>query len=137
MTSIQKTISPADGSICVERPLAGAAEIDAALARAVRAAAAWRATPIEERSRLLTAAVDAFVADKERIAAEITLQMGRPIAQSPGEVRGFEERARHMIAIAGKALADIPAGAKPGFNRFIRREPHGVVFVMAPWNYPS
>ena len=45
-------------------------------------------------------AVDAIVASGDEIAREITLQMGRPIAHSPGEVRGFEERARHMMAIA-------------------------------------
>ncbi len=62
--------------------------------------------------------------------------MGRPIGQSPGEVRGFEERARHMVAIAPQALADLDAGPREGFRRFIRREPLGVVLVMAPWNYP-
>jgi acyl-CoA reductase-like NAD-dependent aldehyde dehydrogenase len=62
--------------------------------------------------------------------------MGRPVSQSPGEVRGFAERARHMIAIAPEALADIDPGPKQGFTRFIRREPLGVAFVLAPWNYP-
>src|ERR687898_2653452 len=62
--------------------------------------------------------------------------MGRPIRYSPGEVRGFEERARHMIAAAPRALADLDAGPKQGFRRFIRREPVGVVLVIAPWNYP-
>jgi acyl-CoA reductase-like NAD-dependent aldehyde dehydrogenase len=51
-------------------------------------------------------------------------------------VRGFEERARHMAAIAPQALADIHVGEKAGFHRFIRRDPVGTVFVVAPWNYP-
>ena len=67
---------------------------------------------------------------------EITLQMGRPIAHSPGELRGFEERARAMIAIAPEALADVRPEPKPGFTRFVRREPLGVVLTIAPWNYP-
>jgi acyl-CoA reductase-like NAD-dependent aldehyde dehydrogenase len=62
--------------------------------------------------------------------------MGRPIGQSPGEVRGFEERARYMTSIAAISLADIDPGPKQGFRRFIRREPLGVVLVLAPWNYP-
>ena len=41
-----------------------------------------------------------------------------------------------MIAIAPQALADIDAGPKEGFSRFIRREPLGVVLSIAPWNYP-
>ncbi|MCH8037954.1 MAG: aldehyde dehydrogenase family protein, partial [Proteobacteria bacterium] len=56
--------------------------------------------------------------------------------QGPGEVAGFEERARHMTAIAPEALGDIAVEPKDGFTRFIRRDPLGVVFVVAPWNYP-
>ena len=41
-----------------------------------------------------------------------------------------------MIAIAPQALADVDVGPKAGFTRFIRREPLGVVFTVAPWNYP-
>src|SRR5690606_36691127 len=70
------------------------------------------------------------------IAEEITWQMGRPISQAPGEVRGVEERARYMASIAEEGLSDIAVGEKPGFTRFIRREPLGVVVVIAPWNYP-
>jgi acyl-CoA reductase-like NAD-dependent aldehyde dehydrogenase len=62
--------------------------------------------------------------------------MGRPVSQGGGEVSGFEERARYMLDVAPKALADIDAGPKPGFRRFIRREPVGVVFTIAPWNFP-
>ena len=136
MSDTLRTISPIDGRIVVERPLAGAAEIDAVLGRAEAAQPGWAATPLGERARLLSAAVDAFVARKDAIAEEITRQMGRPISQSPGEVAGFEERARYMIAAADRALADLEVGEKPGFRRFIRRVPLGVVLVVAPWNYP-
>jgi acyl-CoA reductase-like NAD-dependent aldehyde dehydrogenase len=63
--------------------------------------------------------------------------MGRPVSQAPGELkRGFHERAMYMCDIAEQSLADIAVPEKPGFKRFIRREPLGVVFVVAPWNYP-
>jgi acyl-CoA reductase-like NAD-dependent aldehyde dehydrogenase len=136
MGAMQKTITPIDGSLYVERPYNSAAEIAAALAAARTAAKAWRGVPVAERARLLSKAADAFVSHKEPIAEEITRQIGRPLGQSPGEVRGFEERARYMIEVASSALADIDVGAKEGFNRFIRREPLGVVFVVAPWNFP-
>jgi acyl-CoA reductase-like NAD-dependent aldehyde dehydrogenase len=131
-----RTVTPVDGSIYVERPLAGDAEIDAAVTSAVAAQREWRARSVEERATALSAFVDAFVAERDAIASELTWQMGRPIRYTPGEVRGFEERARTMIALAPQALADIDAGPKDGFRRFIRREPHGVVLVIAPWNYP-
>ena len=136
MSETLKCITPVDGSVYVERPLASGAEVAAALAGAQAAQAGWRHTPVAERQALLTAAVDAFVADKAEIAEEIAWQMGRPVSQCPGEVAGFEERARHMIAIAPRALADIAVEPKEGFNRFIRRDPLGVAFVVAPWNYP-
>jgi acyl-CoA reductase-like NAD-dependent aldehyde dehydrogenase len=136
MTDIQKTISPVDGRVYVERPLATDSDIARVAADARAAQAAWRHVPIRERAALINRAVDAFVAKRDAIAEEITWQMGRPIAQSPGEVRGFEERARYMASIAEAALAPVDPGAKPGFNRFIKREPLGLVFTIAPWNYP-
>jgi acyl-CoA reductase-like NAD-dependent aldehyde dehydrogenase len=131
-----RTVSPVDGRIVAERPLADTGAIAAALDRARAAQRGWRATRVAERQALLSRAVDAFVADTAAIAEELTLQMGRPLSQAPGEVRGFEERARTMIGLAPEALADIDPGPKEGFTRFIRREPLGVVFVLAPWNYP-
>src|SRR3954462_9494908 len=133
---IQRTITPVDGSVFVERPLASSEEVAGALERARGAQAGWRRRAIEERAASMSAFVDAFVARRDEIAAEITWQMGRPIRYSPTEVRGFEERARHMIAVAPRALADLEPAPKEGFRRFIRRAPLGVVLVIAPWNYP-
>jgi acyl-CoA reductase-like NAD-dependent aldehyde dehydrogenase len=128
--------SPADGSVYVERPLADAGQIDAALARATAAQAEWRRVPVTERGVILGRAVDAFLAEGAAIVEELSWQMGRPIAHAPGELRGFEERARYMIEVAPEALADVAIEPKPGFSRFIRHQPLGVVFVIAPWNYP-
>ena len=97
MSDLLKCISPVDGSVYVERPLAGGQEIRDAVTRAGKAQAAWRGTSIEERQAALTKAVDAFIAKTPEIAEEISWQMGRPLGQAPGEVAGFEERARHMI----------------------------------------
>jgi acyl-CoA reductase-like NAD-dependent aldehyde dehydrogenase len=136
MTAIQNTTSPVDGSIYVERPLADGAAIDATLDRATAAQRDWAAVPLAERIALLSRAVDAFVARGAEIAPEISWQMGRPVRHAPGEVRGFEERARHMLAIAPEALAPVEPAAKAGFQRQIKRVPLGVVAVVAPWNYP-
>jgi len=133
---LQQTISPIDGSVYVERELASAQQMEAALAAAASAQRAWRATALAERAALCTRLVEAFVAQTATIAEELTWQIGRPIAHSPFEMRGFAERARHMIALAPEALADLPASEKAGFTRFIRREPLGVVLVLSPWNYP-
>lgn len=136
MTEIQKTLSPVDGSVYVERALASDTEIQAVLERAQAAQRHWRARPLAERAGYCSRFVDAFLARGGRIAEELTWQMGRPIAQTPGELRGFEERARFMIAEAEAALADVEPVPQAGFRRFIRRQPLGVVLVVAPWNFP-
>jgi acyl-CoA reductase-like NAD-dependent aldehyde dehydrogenase len=131
-----RTISPVDGSVYVERPLATTHEIDQALTRAHQAQRAWRAVSIEERARILTRFCAEFERHTEEIALELTWQMGRPIRYTPNEVRGTLERARYMIEIAPRALADVDVGPKENFKRFLRREPLGVVLVIAAWNYP-
>ncbi|WP_159716193.1 aldehyde dehydrogenase family protein [Geminicoccus flavidas] len=134
--TIQRTISPVDQSVYVERPLADGVMIQATLDRARAGQAAWRQVKLDERIAVVGRFVDAVLAHKPEIAQEITWQMGRPIAQSPGELGGFAERARYMMGVAPEALADLRFDDKPGFTRFIRKLPVGVVFVIAPWNYP-
>ncbi len=136
MRETQKCVSPVDGRLYAERPIVREDEIGAALARARWAQREWRKTSIAERARYCLAAVDAMLAMRERIPAELAWQMGRPIRYGGGELSGFEERARYMIGIAEEALAPIDPGPKEGFRRWIAREPMGLVFVIAPWNYP-
>ena len=136
MTDTLKTISPVDGRIYVERELETAAGIDRALDAACAAQLAWARTPLAARCEILKLAVDGFVAKANDIAAEITWQMGRPIRHAPGEIRGFEERARYMLNVAPEALGSVLPGDKAGFRRQIKRVPLGVVAVVAPWNYP-
>ena len=134
--AFQKTITPIDGSVFVERALAEGVEINEALDRAVSAQRAWRAVPVEQRAAICRKFCDAFEAKKDAIAIDLTWQMGRPIRYSASEVHGTLERARYMIDIAPEALADMNAGPKADFIRFVRREPLGVVFTVAAWNYP-
>ncbi|MGH6928897.1 MAG: aldehyde dehydrogenase family protein, partial [Dongiaceae bacterium] len=82
--AIQKTISPIDGSVYVERKLATRQEIAKALEHARKAQAAWKHVSVAERGRIVGKAVDYFVANKDKIAEELTHQIGRPISQSPG-----------------------------------------------------
>jgi len=133
----QKTISPVDGRVLAERELATEAQIEATLQAAVAAQKEWRATPLRERIALCRSAVEAMEAKADAIGEELSWQMGRPIRYAAMEIRrGFCERARHMLEIAPQVLGDIPVTPKAGFTRFIRREPLGVVFTIAPWNYP-
>ncbi len=134
--NLQKTISPVDGRVYVERELATQAQINEMLRSARHAQAAWRTVSLSDRAAVLSRFCDEFEARREQISEELTWQMGRPARYAPNEVRGTLERARHMIAIAPAALNDVSTPPKEGLRRFIRREPIGVVFTVAAWNYP-
>ena len=133
----QKTITPVDGSVYVERDLASNAAIERALFMAEKAQKGWKQVPVAERSAICRRMAEWCVARADELATELSWQMGRPVSQSPGELkRGFHERALYMCDVAEQALQDISVPKKDGFERFIRREPLGVVLVVAPWNYP-
>jgi acyl-CoA reductase-like NAD-dependent aldehyde dehydrogenase len=129
-------ISPVDGREVARKRAASAAEIAAALAAARKAQMQWAELSIAERAKFCSAAVDAMLAMRAEIAPELSWQMGRPIKYAGGELGGFEERARYMIALADGALAPLEPTPKEGFKRYVRREPLGVVLTIAPWNYP-
>jgi len=129
-------VSPVDGSVYAERSLANESDIGKVLGSARAAQAAWRTLPLSKRAAVCTRAVDAMLGMADDIVPELAWQMGRPVAFGQGELRGFEERARHMIGSAEESLSDIVPEPKAGFTRRIAREPLGIVFTIAPWNYP-
>lgn len=130
-----RCISPIDGSVVAERDTLSFAQAQAAAARARAAQAAWAARPLSDRIALVRAGVANIGAMNDRIVPDLARQMGRPVRYG-GEFGGFEERASHMADIAGEALADIVVEDSDTFRRVIKRVPHGVVLVVAPWNYP-
>ena len=136
MANIITSISPADGSVVAKRKIASKKEIAGAFAAARDAQKLWARLSIAERAKYCSAAVDAMLAMKDEIVPELAMSMGRPVRYGAGELRGFEERARYMISIAEASLANMVPAAKVGFERFVKREPLGVVFTIAPWNYP-
>lgn len=136
MSNIQLTRSPIDNSVYVERKLASGPAIEQALALATKAQKTWCTSTIAMRAALCYKMVEAFVANQDEIAEQICAMMGRPIQYAKGEVMGVAERARTMITLAKDALANIELADKPGFIRYIKREPLGLVLVVAPWNYP-
>jgi acyl-CoA reductase-like NAD-dependent aldehyde dehydrogenase len=136
MTDTVSCISPVDGSIYASRPVATKEAIASVFTAAHAAQEKWKRVPLAERAAYCAAAVDAMLAMKDEIVPELAWQMGRPVRYGAGELRGFEERARYMIGIAAQALQNVTPEPKDGFLRYIKREPLGVVFTIAPWNYP-
>ena len=135
MTTMIRCISPVDGRVYAERPALTPAEADAAVARARAAQHDWLRVPLEERRRRVLAGIAALNGMKDAVVEELAWQMGRP-TRFGGEFGGMNERASYMAGIAEKALAPLVETDDDRFTRMIERAPVGVVFVVAPWNYP-
>lgn len=128
-------ISPIDGSVLAEREVLSTEAAKEVVARAKAAQTDWAARPLQERIDLVMAGVAKVGEMNDEIVPEIAKQMGRPVRYG-GEFGGFNERASYMGQIAADSLADIEVGEDATFKRYIKRVPHGVVLVVAPWNYP-
>lgn len=135
MNKSVKLISPVDGSVYLEREVLGRDSALEAASRARAAQPAWAGTPLHERIELVMRANQIIGQQTERMAQELAWQMGRPIRYG-GEYRGFNERVTYMAEIAESALAPVDIEDSDSFKRQIKRLPHGVVLVVAPWNYP-
>lgn len=135
MSNTLKCLSPIDGEVFAERPVMATQSVRGAVARARAAQKKWAAKPLDERVALVLAGVEALGAMGDEVVVELAHMMGRPVRYG-GEFGGVKERADYMAGIAGDALAPIVTEDSAGFERRIEREPHGVVFVIAPWNYP-
>ena len=128
-------ISPIDGSIYAQRHTLSKAEAKAAVDRGRIAQPSWAQRPLEERIKTVMDGVAAVGAMNDEIVPELAWQMGRPVRYG-GEFSGFKERASYMADIANEVLMPIEVEKSDAFHRVIKRVPHGLVLVVAPWNYP-
>lgn len=134
MTMIQ-CISPIDGSVYAERPAMSLEAATEAVGRARKAQKAWARRPLEDRVQLVLKGVARLNDMSDEVVPELAHMMGRPVRYG-GEYKGFNERSNYVAAIAADSLAPLVVENSASFERRIEREPHGVVFVIAPWNYP-
>jgi acyl-CoA reductase-like NAD-dependent aldehyde dehydrogenase len=134
MVMIQN-ISPIDGSVYAERE---AMSLDAARSAVLKVRAAqksWARRPLEDRVQLVLKGVARLNEMVDEVVPELAHMMGRPVRYG-GEFKGFNERSNYVASIAADALAPLVIEESGNFERRIEREAHGVVFVIAPWNYP-
>ncbi len=137
MNNSVRTISPVDGSVCVERPFITRGAADKAVKLAAVAQKSWASLPLQDRILKVGKMIDRLVRQRDTLGQEISWQMGRPIRYTPGEIDGMALRARYMMEIAPEALAEItPAPGNGTGQRKIKHVPLGVILAISPWNYP-
>jgi acyl-CoA reductase-like NAD-dependent aldehyde dehydrogenase len=128
-------ISPVDASEVARRRSATDEQILATIAAARKAQSEWAETPLAQRKAKMLDFLAAMQAQNTAIVPELAMQMGRPVRYG-GELRSFEERVRALVAMSDEALGPVTPAPKAGVRRMIKRIPVGIVFVIAPWNYP-
>jgi acyl-CoA reductase-like NAD-dependent aldehyde dehydrogenase len=135
MTKNIQLISPVDGQVWLERPALTLEAAQAVAARVKAAQPGWAARPLEERIALVKAGLANLITMKDVLVEELAWQMGRPTRYG-GEFGGVNDRTNYMADIAAATLAPSVVEDSDRFDRRISREPVGVVFIIAPWNYP-
>ncbi len=136
MTDTLDVINPATEDVFARVELDRPEQIQQALVNAAQAAREWRRVPLADRIALTHRFLDAFDAQSEAIAAELTGQMGKPITQARNEIKTMRARADYMAQIAEASLADVRIADGPNEFKRITHEPLGVIVDVAAWNYP-
>jgi acyl-CoA reductase-like NAD-dependent aldehyde dehydrogenase len=129
-----EVVSPVDGAKIFAGNTASDAKADATLAKAEAAFRAWRSSSKEERAKVVLALADELIRRKDELSSALTLSIGRPTAQAD-ETERFKAVTITQIE-ALERLEDEPYPSDAAIRRFARRNPQGVHFSIAPWNYP-
>jgi alpha-ketoglutaric semialdehyde dehydrogenase len=115
---------------------ASVAQVDAAVRAATRAQAEWRKLPSVERAQLLEKFVAVLQQRTEDIARSITLEQGKPLTESRGEIAKACGEARFMAGEGARAQGAVMPSARRGFSNMVTRRPRGVIAALTPWNFP-
>jgi succinate-semialdehyde dehydrogenase/glutarate-semialdehyde dehydrogenase len=107
-----------------------------ALAAATAAQEAWGLTPSRERSEILRRAFELVVANRERLARIISLEMGKPLAEARGEVDYGGEFLRWFAEEAVRPAGDYRRSPDGGSRMLVSRRPIGPCLLITPWNFP-
>ncbi|KAL5521982.1 hypothetical protein ACEPAF_1838 [Sanghuangporus sanghuang] len=134
----QTTIVPHTQQPLLTRTYPSESELDAIIKTAADVQKRWANVPVSRRVEIGYKFIEEFKKMVPELPLELTMQMGRPISQTPGELRGMIGRAEYMLSIAESSLLPVSLADtdQPGFKRYIERVPLGVVHVITPWNYP-
>ncbi|WP_406496921.1 NAD-dependent succinate-semialdehyde dehydrogenase [Streptomyces sp. NBC_01604] len=128
-------VNPATEEVIGEVPLATAADLDRALTAAQEGFRVWRETPVARRTAILHAAAGLIAERAAEIGRVMTLEQGKPLAESTGEARRTAGTLRWHADDARRAYGRIIPSA-PGTVLSVRREPIGPVAAFVPWNFP-
>lgn len=135
--SVIEVENPANENTIAFIPEGTADHANAALKAANKAFPAWASRPAIERARLVSALADLIEANKDSLAALVTLEQGKPISHAREEIQASVTFLRYAAENARRIEGDIVASDSRSEEIHIRRHPYGVVVGLTAWNYPS
>jgi succinate-semialdehyde dehydrogenase / glutarate-semialdehyde dehydrogenase len=131
-----QVVNPATGQLESEYPTATDAEISAVLERAQRGSAAWRRTPMAERSGILRQVAQLYADRADELAAIINREMGKTTAEAQGELEFTVGIYRYYADRGPDLLKDEPLASNTPGTAWVRKSPIGALLGIMPWNYP-
>tara|TARA_R110000782_G_scaffold30348_7_gene75584 strand:- start:51501 stop:53012 length:1512 start_codon:yes stop_codon:yes gene_type:complete len=130
-------VNPATDEVIASVPLMGGVETERAIAAAFEAWDAWKARTAEDRGKLLSALADAMLRDADRLAALMTAEQGKPLAEAKGEIT-YAASFLSWAAEEGKRMyGEIVPASSPGKRILVLRQSVGVAAIITPWNFPA
>jgi acyl-CoA reductase-like NAD-dependent aldehyde dehydrogenase len=131
-------VNPATEEVVDTVPAAGTEDVELAVATAERAFAEWSRTDVEKRAAVLARAAELIHERAQELAAKLTAEQGKPLAEAIGEVSHLAHGVRFYAEAATKvrgAYQDLPSTLGPAYGMVIRR-PIGVCAAITPYNFP-
>jgi succinate-semialdehyde dehydrogenase/glutarate-semialdehyde dehydrogenase len=132
----QDIFNPATDEVIGKLPHASKADLDLALASAQKAFQTWRKSSPMDRGKILRKVAELSRARAKEIGANITMDMGKPLAEAAGEVTVCSEHADWAAEECRRIYGRVIAPRAEGVRQFVLKEPIGVVAAFSPWNFP-
>jgi acyl-CoA reductase-like NAD-dependent aldehyde dehydrogenase len=133
-----EVVNPATEDVVASVPSGSPEDVELAVATAQRAFGAWSRTDVEKRAAILTRAADLISEHAKELAATLTSEQGKPVAEAMGEVTHLAHGVHYYAEAATKvrgSYQDLPSTLGPAYGMVIRR-PMGVCAAITPYNFP-
>ena len=127
---------PANGDIIATVTKSTTADVDKAVEAAKRAADGWRLYPAPKRGEILYRAAEIMLRRKDDLAREMTLEMGKVLAEARGDVQEGIDMTYYIAGEGRRQFGDVVPAELPNKWAMSMRHPHGVVAAITPWNFP-
>ncbi|MES2868679.1 MAG: NADP-dependent succinate-semialdehyde dehydrogenase [Pseudomonadota bacterium] len=132
-----KVNNPATGEIIGSVPKMGATETRRAIEAADKALPAWRALTAKDRANRLRKWFDLMMANQEDLARLMTLEQGKPLTESRGEIAYAASFLEWFGEEAKRVYGDMIPGHQVDKRLMVLKQPIGVTAAITPWNFPS